>query len=102
MYVRMAHWKCKAEYWGEDSKLFEAGAVPMMREHAGFVRAMLLGAPSGPQRIAFTVWADRASYDDFVASPDLGRIIDMFSHMYLSDGSPDPVEYEVRAQGASS
>ena len=99
-YVRMAYWKCRAEHWGEDSRLFEGAAVPIMRGHSGFVRAMLLGTPADPQRIAFTVWASRVSYGRFVDSPDLGRITDMFSHMYLPGGNPDPVEYEIRTEGA--
>ena len=102
MYVRMAYWKCRAECWGEDKRLFETAAVPIMREHAGFVQAMLLGTPADPQRIAFTVWTDRARYEEFAASPDLGRITDIFSHMYLPGGRPDPIEYEVRAQGAAA
>lgn len=101
MYVRMASWECKAEHWGEDSRLFDAVAVPIMRGHDGFVQAMLLGAPSGPQRVAFTVWTDRACHDRFAASPDLARIIDAFSHMYAPGGAPDPVGYEVRAEGAA-
>ena len=102
MYVRMSYWKCRPECWGEDAELFESGAVPIMQTHAGFVRAMLLGTPRDPQRIAFTVWADREGYDAFVGSPDLQHIIEMFEHMYLPGGNPDPVEYDVRAQGGGA
>ena len=28
MFVRMSHWKCKKEFWTEDFKLFNKGAVP--------------------------------------------------------------------------
>ncbi len=101
MYVRMSYWKCKEECRGEDSELFESGAVPIMQGHDGFVRAMLLATPGEAQRIAFTQWRDQDAYDAFVASPDLNKIIDMFEHMYLPGGNPDPVEYEVRASGES-
>lgn len=101
MFVRMAHWKCKPDCWGEDQALFESGAVPIMQGHAGFVRAMLLGRPDGVERIAFTVWQDRAAYDRFCASPDLARITEMFAHMYVEGEHPKPDEFTVRAQGAA-
>lgn len=102
MFVRMSYWNCRKESWGEDSKLFESGAVPIMRNHDGFVRAMLLATPGQSQRIAFTVWTDRAAYQNFVESPDLDEITRMFAHMYVEGALPESVEYEVRAQGAAS
>ena len=102
MYVRMAYWNCREEFWGEDSELFESGAVPIMQAHAGFVRAMLLATPNETQRIAFTVWQNPEAYQKFVASPDLDKITEMFAHMYVKGTLPDPVEYNVRAQGAAS
>lgn len=99
MYVRMAYWNCRKECWGEDIKLFETGAVPIMQGHDGFVRAMLLATPDATQRIAFTVWRDPAAYEAFVASPDLEKITVMFEHMYVEGDRPEPVEYNVRAQG---
>ncbi|WP_282604348.1 hypothetical protein [Pelagibius sp. Alg239-R121] len=98
MFVRMAYWNCKKDSWGEDSELFESDAVPIMQGHSGFVRAMLLATPGEVQRIAFTVWRDKAAYLTFVASPDLERITQMFAHMYVEGDRPEPVEYEVRAQ----
>ncbi len=99
MFVRMAYWNCRPECWGEDRELFESFAVPTMTGHDGFVRAMLLATPNEAQRIAFTLWTDRAAYDRFVASPDLQKITDKFAHMYIEGAVPDPVEYEVRAHG---
>ena len=99
MFVRMAYWNCRQECWGEDIELFESGAVPIMQGHDGFVRAMLLATPDADQRIAFTVWRDRAAYEAFVASPDLEKITQMFEHMYVDDDRPEPVEYAIRAQG---
>lgn len=101
MLVRMAHWKCRPDCWGEDHALFEGGAVPIMQGHAGFVRAMLLGRPDAVERIAFTVWQDRAAYERFCASPDLARITEMFAHMYVEGEHPKPDEFIVRAQGAA-
>lgn len=101
MLVRQARWNCRPECWGEDQALFEAGAVPIMRRHAGFVRAMLLGRPDSGERIAFTVWQDRTAYDRFCQSPDLARITDMFAHMYVEGERPVPDEFVVRAQGAA-
>jgi len=94
----MAFWNCKKECWGEDARIFESEAVPIMRRHDGFVRAMLLGVPGATRRIAFTVWRDRDAYDAFLAGRDLERITRMFEHMYVAGGRPDPVEYEVYAQ----
>ena len=102
MYIRMSHWKCKPECREDAARLFESDAVPMMRAHHGFVQALLLARPGQSERIAFTVWADHTAYEDFAHSDDLARIIRMFKHMYLPDGHPDPVVYEVHAQGASS
>lgn len=102
MYVRMAYWSCKPENWGEDARLFENGAVPIMQRHKGFVRGMLLGEPEAAQRIAFTVWTDPDAYKAFVDSPDLEKITVMFAHMYVEDQRPGPIrEYTVRAQGAA-
>lgn len=102
MYVRMAHWSCSPENWGQDAELFETGAVPIMRTHDGFVRAMLLGKANAEQRIALTIWKSPDAYQDFVESPDLEKITVMFSHMYVEGKRPGPVhEYEVRAQGAA-
>ncbi|MCR9135697.1 MAG: hypothetical protein NXI27_06875 [Alphaproteobacteria bacterium] len=70
-----------------------------MQKHSGFVRAMLLATPGETQRIAFTVWTDRGAYERFVESPDLDQITQMFAHMYVEGALPEPVEYEVRAQG---
>ena len=42
MFVRMSHWKCKKEFWTEDFKLFNKGAVSIMENHSGFIKAMLL------------------------------------------------------------
>lgn len=100
MYVRMAYWNCDADHWGADTQLFEGRAVPIMRNHQGFVRAMLLGEENEPGRIALTVWSDRESYRGFAASPDLEDITAMFAHMYVDGRTPDPIlEYVVRAQG---
>lgn len=101
MLVRMARWKCRPEFWGEDIELFEGGAVPIMRGHDGFVRAMLLGVPGQPDRIAYTVWRDRHAYEAFCASPDLAEITDMFARMYVDDLPPVAEDYEVRAEGAA-
>lgn len=101
MLVRMAHWKCRPECWGEDQALFASGAVPIMQGHEGFVRAMLLGRPDGVERIAFTVWQDGAAYERFCKSPDLARITAMFAHMYVAGEPPQPDEFVVRAQGAA-
>ena len=101
MFVRMSYWNCKKECWGEDSGLFASGAVPIMQGHGGFVRAMLLATSDSIQRIAFTVWTDPQSYQDFVLSPDLEKITQMFAHMYVVGDLPAPVEYEVRAHGAA-
>lgn len=100
MYARMSYWSCKPESWGDDAKLFEAAAVPIMRRHKGFVRAMLLGEEGGTGRIAFTVWTDSEAYNAFVRSPDLEKITVLFEHMYVDGKRPAPVkEYEVRAHG---
>ncbi len=101
MFVRMSAWKCSPDYWGEDSKLFESSAVKIMQKHKGFIQAMLLAKPNDIERIAFTIWDSADDYKEFVESPDLDKIIDMFAHMYLKGGSPKPTEYEVRAKGNS-
>lgn len=101
MYVRMAHWNCRKECWGEDAALFESGAVPIMQGHAGFVRAMLLATPDDVQRIAFTVWQSKDAYQAFISSPDLEKITAMFAHMYVDGDRPQPEEFTVRAQGAA-
>jgi hypothetical protein len=102
MFVRMAYWNCKQDCWGADAALFETGAVPVMQGHAGFVRAMLLAVPGSEQRIAFTVWQNKEAYRTFVEGPDLDRITRMFAHMYAEGNLPEPMEYEVRAQGTST
>ena len=100
MYARVSHWSCDPEHWGADVDLFENGAVPIMRGHRGFVRAMLLGEENAEGRIAFTVWEDPRAYREFVESPDLERITAMFAHMYVDGKRPGPVcEYVVRAHG---
>ena len=99
MFVRMSYWKCLQSCWGEDIKLFESGAVKIMQQHDGFVRAMLLAISGESQRIAFTTWDTPEDYAKFVKSPDLQKIIEMFEHMYEEGGAPSPIEYEVRAQG---
>lgn len=101
MYVRMSYWNCAPEFWGTDKELFESGAVPIMQKHAGFVRAMLLATVGESLRIAFTVWESREDYARFVESPDLPTITEMFAHMYVDGTLPEPVEYEVRAQGSA-
>lgn len=101
MYVRMSYWDCAPEFWGEDRKLFETGAVPIMQGHRGFVRAMLLATVGETRRIAFTMWENPEDYARFVASPDLEKITQMFAHMYVDGARPEPVEYEVRAQGGA-
>lgn len=103
MFVRMSYWSCKPENWGEDAVLFETGAVPIMQDHPGFVRAMLLGDAGAEQRIAFTVWQNPEAYAAFVDSPDLEKITSMFAHMYVDGKRPGPVkEYEVRAEGSAN
>ena len=52
MFVRMSHWKCKKEFWTEDFKLFNKGAVSIMENHSGFIKAMLLGGKNTSERIA--------------------------------------------------
>lgn len=99
MYVRMSYWNCAPAFWGEDKTLFETGAVPIMQKHPGFVRAMLLATVGETQRIAFTMWENPEDYGRFVESPDLEKITQMFAHMYVEGARPEPVEYEVRAQG---
>ena len=102
VYVRMSHWSCKRENWGEDAELFKNGAVPMMQSHPGFVQAMLLGEDNAEQRIALTIWEDPESYRRFIQNPDLETITSMFAHMYVGGKLPGPVrEYVVRAQGAA-
>ena len=102
MYVRMAYWFCSPENWGQDADLFENGAVPIMQAHRGFVQAMLLGEADAEQRIAVTIWQSPQAYQSFVDSPDLEKITEMFSHMYVDGKRPGPIrEYEVRAQGAA-
>ena len=99
MYARLAYWSCDPDYRNADAELFENSAVPIMRGHRGFVRAMLLSEEEGAGRIAFTLWEDRSSYREFVESPDLETITAMFAHMYVDGKRPGPIrEYEVRAQ----
>ena len=98
MFVRMSHWKCKKEFWTEDFKLFNISAVPIMKNHNGFIKAMLLGGKDSSERIAFTQWDNEQSYNSFSNHKDLKKIIKMFDHMYEKNGSPKPFEYEVRAQ----
>lgn len=101
MIVRMAHWNCRQDCWGEDCELFDVGAVPIMQRHDGFIRAMLLGPPGETARIAFTVWSDPAAYRQFTESPDLAKITGMFAHMYVDGAPPRAQEFVVRAQGAA-
>jgi len=103
MFVRMAYWTCKLEFWGADADLFHSEAVPTMQKHKGFVEARLLGEPGNGQRIAFTAWDSPEAYSRFVASPDLEKITVMFAHMYVDGVRPGPVrEYEIRAQGTAN
>ena len=100
MYARLSYWSCDPVYRNADAELFENTAVPIMRGHRGFVRAMLLSEEAGEGRIAFTVWEDRKAYREFVESPDLEKITAMFAHMYVDGKRPGPIcEYVVRAQG---
>ena len=98
MIVRMSYWQCLEKFWGQDQRLFVNGAVPIMKKHRGFIRAMLLGKPGSGQRIAFTVWKDEETYKSFANHPDLKKIVDMFSHMYVRGEEPKPSQYEVRAK----
>lgn len=98
MFVRMSHWKCKKEFWTEDFKLFNKGAVSIMENHSGFIKAMLLGGKNTSERIAFTMWENEEAYSNFSRHKDLEKIIKMFEHMYEKNGSPKPFEYEVRAE----
>ncbi|MFL2801719.1 MAG: hypothetical protein ACJ0DD_03030 [Paracoccaceae bacterium] len=82
MFVRMSYWKCKKEFWTEDFKLFNNGAVPIMKNHNGFIKAMLLGGKDSSERIAFTQWDNEQSYNSFSNHEDLKKIIKMFDHMY--------------------
>ena len=100
MIVRMSYWKCKKKYWSEDKDLFEKGAVPIMENHEGFIRAMLLAEQNSVNRIAFTVWKDDSSYCAFAEHSDLKRITKMFAHMYAESGEPKPYEYVVRAHSS--
>ena len=90
MFVRMSHWKCKKEFWTEDFKL--------LKNHNGFIKAMLLGIKNTSERIAFTMWDNEEAYSNFSSHKDLEKIIKMFEHMYEKNGSPKPFEYEVRAE----
>ena len=69
-----------------------------MKNHNGFIKAMLLGGKDSSERIAFTQWDNEQSYNSFSNHEDLKKIIKMFDHMYEKNGSPKPFEYEVRAQ----
>ena len=74
MFVRMSHWKCKKEFWTEDFKLFNNGAVPIMKNHNGFIKAMLLGGKDSSERIAFTQWDNEQSYNSFSNHKDLKKL----------------------------
>ena len=102
MHVRMAHWNCRPEFWGEDRKLFSEGAVPIMQRHEGFRQAMLLAPEGSDQRIAFTVWSDKQAYLQFADSQDLQRITAMFAHMYCDGKRPSPMDFDVRAHSDAS
>lgn len=99
MVVRMAHWKCRPEFWGQEGPLFVSGSIAVMKRHKGFRHAMLLGVFNDSHRIALTVWDSEADYRAFIESPDLARIGETFSHMYGAGTSPKPHEYEVLAEG---
>lgn len=99
MIVRMAHWNCREEFRGEDVKLFNEGAVPIMRGKAGFVQAFLLAEEGTGKRIALTVWTDREKYEAFACSPELDEITNMFAHMYYNDRRPEAAEFAVRGCG---
>ena len=101
MHVRMAHWDCHPDYWGDDRKLFCAGAVPIMRRHEGFVEAMLLATEGSTRRVALTIWVDKETYQQFASSPDLEKITAMFEHMYCDGIRPSPTDFDVRAHSRS-
>lgn len=97
MIVRLALWKCKQAQWGNDKKLFESSAVPLMQLHPGFIQAKLLGKKNDIERIAFTVWEDESSYEAFLASDAFRDITEMFAPMYVDGSLPQGQTYEVRA-----
>ena len=97
MIVRLAFWACKQAQWGNDKKLFESSAVPLMQAHPGFIQAKLLGKKKDTERIAFTVWEDEASYEAFLASDAFRDITEMFAPMYVDGSLPQGQTYEVRA-----
>ncbi len=99
MLVRMSHWECRPEYWGEEVRLFRSGSIAVMRKHEGFVRAMLLAVPGTTHRIAFTAWETEEHYRAFVASPDLKTIRETFAHMDVEGTAPSPIEYVVLESG---
>ena len=99
MIARLAYWECGREHWGEDQRLFEGRAVPIMRGQPGFVEAKLLGEKDGIRRIAFTVWEGEAQYAEFLASDAFAEITEMFAPMYVDGSLPKGESYEVRAKG---
>lgn len=97
MIVRLAFWACNRAQWGNDKKLFESSAVPLMQAHPGFIQAKLLGKKNDTDRIAFTVWENETAYEAFLASDAFRDITEMFASMYVDDSLPQGQTYEVRA-----
>ncbi len=93
MFVRMSHWQCKPECWAEAEALFDDGALPILEKASGIMGAHLLGEPGTGQRVAHTVWTDRAAHDAFAASADMERITRMFAHMYVDGQRPQAFAY---------
>ena len=88
MFVRMAHWQCKAELREEAEALFDSGALPILARQPGIVAAQLLGEPDTGDRVALTLWESRAAHDAFCASGDLEEITRMFAPMYVEGARP--------------
>ena len=97
MIVRLAFWACKQAQWGNDKKLFESSAVPLMQAHAGSIPAKLRGERNDTDRIAFTVWENETAYEAFLASDAFRDITEMFASMYVDDSLPQGQTYEVRS-----
>ena len=95
MIIRMARWYCRAELAAEAETLFSEGAIPILSQQVGFIRAQLLGAENETLRIALTAWENEICYEKFVSSEDMQTITEMFQPMYVDGALPVGSQFHV-------
>jgi heme-degrading monooxygenase HmoA len=98
MFVRTAHWTCRADKWAEALETFKTVAIPILERQPGFIKGQLVGEPDSYRRIAITVWQTQVDHDRFAVSADMATITEAFDPMYEEGVRPVGYAWPIIAQ----